>query len=73
MSTNLWVVFNNDQPLVVCLTQEQADRDVARRRVADTSPKLAGSNVTVNYFHWHEVPLCAEASEAARMEHRRMR
>jgi hypothetical protein len=50
-----WVVFNNDRPLAVCLSQDQADRDVVYRRKRDQSPKLPGSTTTANYFHWHEV------------------
>lgn len=45
----MWVVFNNDSPLAVCFSQEQADR-----HVAGLKEKHAVD------FHWHEVPASKE-------------
>lgn len=50
-----WIVFNNDWPLSVCLSEDQANREVTQLKADDKSPKVAGSNITRNYFHWHDV------------------
>lgn len=60
--SNKYVVFNNDQPLCVCDTEKQADREVQNRQ--DISNRERARNGCLMgmppYFHWHTVPISYE-------------